>query len=195
MRPLLSRVAYGTKLAFGAVLLVVAVGVVVLLLIDRALGNDLMNDLDARLEAHARGAAAWAAVGQHPERLAVRLSHIVGERVTILDGEGRVIGESVSAASLGTDEAKSAEVAEALRGRIGRQTRILADGTETRFVAMPAHGLVLRLGASLSAIRATVHRVRTRLAVASALGILVAVGLSYLASRLAARPLGAMRDA
>lgn len=54
---------------------------------------------------------------------------------------------------------------------------------------------MLRLGASVAPIRATVHRVRTRLAVASGLGILVAIGLSFVASRLAARPLGKMRDA
>lgn len=177
-------------------MLVAAVGAVVLVLIDRALRSDLMNDLDARLESHARGAAVWAAEGQHPERLAVRLSRIVGEHVTIFDGEGRVIGDSSETGSLGKDEGKSSEVAEALAGRPGHATRIGAEGVETRYVAIPAaHGSVLRLGASLAAIRATVHRVRMRLAVASALGILVAIGLSYAASRLAARPLGAMRDA
>jgi signal transduction histidine kinase len=190
------RISYGTKLALGAVLLVVAVGAVVLLLIDRALRSDLMNDLDARLESHAQGAAVWAAQGQHPERLAIRLSGIVGARVTILDVGGRVIGDSVEASSLGKDEAKQTEVVEALHGRVGHATRISADGVETRYVAIPAaEGLVLRLGTSLATIHATVYRVRTRLAVASGLGILVAIGLSYVASRLAARPLGAMRDA
>jgi signal transduction histidine kinase len=193
---LLLRIAYGTKLALGAVLLVVVVGAVVLLLIDRALRSDLMNDLDARLESNARGAAAWAAQGQHPERLALRLAGIVGARVTILDSDGRIVGDSVEASSLGKDEAKNPEVIEALRGRPGHATRFTAGGIETRYVAIPAEqGFVLRLGASLATIHATVYRVRTRLAVASGLGIVVAIGLSYVASRLAARPLGAMRDA
>jgi signal transduction histidine kinase len=195
MRPFL-RFAYGTKLAIGAVLLVVVVGAVVLLLIDRALHSDLMNDLDARLESHARGAAAWAAQGQHPERLALRLSGIVGARVTILNGDGRVIGDSIEAPLAGADEARNPEVVEALRGRHGHATRVAPDGIEMRYVAIPiAQGLVLRLGASLSGIHSTVYRVRTRLAVASGLGVLLAIALSYAASRLAARPLGEMRDA
>jgi signal transduction histidine kinase len=196
MTRLLSRIAYGTKLTLGAVLLVAVVGAVVLLLIDRALRSDLMNDLDARLESHARGAAAWAAEGQHPERLAVRLSRIVGAHVTILDNKGRVIGDSIEATALGGDEAQHPEVVEALHARIGRGTRLAPDGSESRYVAIrAANGNVLRLGASLEPIRATIYRVRTRLAVASGLGILVAIGLGYFASRLAARPLGAMRDA
>lgn len=193
----LSRIGYGTKLAAGAVLLVAAVGIVVLLLIDRALGSDLVNDLDARLELNARGAAEWVAEGQHPERLAHRLSGIVGARVTILDASGLVVGDSTTDAGLvGRNESKRPEVMDALSGRLGHATRRAEDGAEVRYVAIPAaHGIVLRLGTSLATIHSTLHRVRTRLAVASTLGILVAIGLSALASRLAARPLGEMRDA
>lgn len=130
------RVAYGTKLLVGAVLLVAAVGVVVLLLIDRALRTDLMNDMDARLESRARGAAEWAAEGQHPERLAHRLSKIVGERVTILDGMGRVIGDSSGDISIGADESTEPEIVAALRGSTGRAARLASGGIETRYVAI-----------------------------------------------------------
>ena len=56
-------------------------------------------------------------------------------------------------------------------------------------------GSVLRLGASLGAIEATVHQVRARLAVASFIGIAVAIALAVVAARWAARPLRNMRDA
>jgi signal transduction histidine kinase len=171
--------------------LALAVGGVVLLLIDRGLREDLLRDLDVRLELQARGAAAWATEGKHPERLAARLGGITGTHVTILGPGGSVLGDSTEGNALGADESKEPEIGEALAGRTGRATK-----GRTRYVAISvASGGALRLGASLGAIDATVHQVRTRLAVASLIGIAVAIALAVVAARWAARPLRSMRDA
>ena len=191
-----SGFGYGGKLGLSHVALVVVVGTAVMALIDRQLGADLLSDLDTRLEAQAKGAAAWASEGRHPDRLAARLGGIVGAHVTIFDASGHVIGDSATEASLGADESRAPEVAAALSGRAGRASRPSPSGVETRFVTVPAsEGMVLRLGTPVETIRVTLHRVRARLAVASGLGVIAAILLSSLVSRLASRPLRAMRDA
>jgi signal transduction histidine kinase len=185
------RIGYGLRLGAGHVLLALAVGGVVLLLIDRGLREDLLRDLDLRLELQARGAAAWATEGKHPERLAARLGGITGTHVTIIGADGKVLGDSTDGVVLGSDEAGEPEVSEALAGRTGRATR-----GRTRYVAISVpSGGVLRLGASLGANDATVHQVRARLAVASFIGIAVAIALAVVAARWAACPLRNMRDA
>ena len=64
-----------------------------------------------------------------------------------------------------------------------------------RFVAVSAaDGMVLRLGAPLSDIDATVGAMRRRLTYAFGLAIGAALALGWLASRLAARPLRAMTE-
>ena len=64
-----------------------------------------------------------------------------------------------------------------------------------RFVAVSAaDGMVVRLGAPLSDIDATVGAMRRRLTFAFALAIGAALALGWLASRLAARPLRAMTE-
>jgi signal transduction histidine kinase len=190
------RVGYGFKLGAGAVSLVMAVGAVVLVLVDHELSADLVGELDGRLEAQAAGAGAWAAEGRHPERLAVRLSGILGVDVTLLDGSGRVRGDSETEGMIGSDESSEPEVREAMAGRTGRASRASRLGVETRYVAVPVqNGNVLRLGSSLAPMHATISRLRLQLAVASGLGILLAAGLAYQGSRVAARPLLAMRDA
>jgi len=189
------RFGYGMKLAVGAILLVLVVGLVVLVIIDRTLEGDMLADLDVRLEVQARGAATWVVEGQHPERLAERLARIIGARVTILDARGLVLGDSNGTVRVGKDESRAPEVFEALSGRVGRISRVDPTG-ETRYLALPVGpGMVLRIAAALQPIHATLARVRARLAIASTLGLLLAVALSYVGSRIAAHPLRAMRNA
>jgi two-component system phosphate regulon sensor histidine kinase PhoR len=83
-----------------------------------------------------------------------------------------------------------------MAGAIGRASRTLGSGEDMRYVAVPAaDGLVLRLGFPLAEIHATVLAMQRRLIFASALAIVLALGLGFLASQLAARPLLAMTGA
>jgi two-component system, OmpR family, phosphate regulon sensor histidine kinase PhoR len=190
------KLTFRAKLLGSHVALVTAVLLLLVFELDRTLGGDLVRQLDDRLEQQALGAAQWVSEGRrHPDKLAGRLGLIVHAQVTIFDRDGAVIGDSdvidlASAPAGQTDPVFQS----AHGGQIGRATRTVA-GVATRFVAVPAaDGMVLRLGTPLSDIDATLGSLRSRLSFAFALGIGAALGLGWLASRLASRPLRAMTE-
>jgi two-component system phosphate regulon sensor histidine kinase PhoR len=190
------NLTFRAKLLASHVALVTAILVLLVFELDRSLGGDLVRQLDERLEQQAEGAAQWISEGRrHPDKLAGRLGLIVHAQVTIFDKDGSVIGDSVvvdlPSAPTGQGDATFQL---ARKGEVGRVTRRV-DGVDTRFVAVPAaDGMVLRLGAPLSDIDATLASLRSRLSFAFALGIGAALGLGWLASRLASRPLRAMTE-
>jgi two-component system, OmpR family, phosphate regulon sensor histidine kinase PhoR len=79
---------------------------------------------------------------------------------------------------------------------VGRATRAPATGSlPFHYLAVPTeNGMVLRLAVPLSGIRATLQAMQRRLLLASGVAIIAALGLGFLASRFAARPLRAMTD-
>lgn len=190
------KLTFRAKLLASHVALVTAVLLLLVFELDRTLGGDLVRQLDERLEQQAQGAAQWVSEGRrHPDKLAGRLGLIVHAQVTIFDRDGSVIGDSevvdLASAPRGADD-PTFSVAQ--RGEIGRATRTV-NGVATRFVAVSAaDGMVLRLGAPLSDIDATLGSLRGRLSFAFGLGIGAALGLGWLASRLASRPLRAMTE-
>jgi two-component system phosphate regulon sensor histidine kinase PhoR len=187
---------FRAKLLASHVGLVAAILLLVVLELNRTLGADLERQLDDRLEQQAHGAAQWITEGRrHPERLAGRLALVVNAEVSIYDKDGNVLGDSslpdTASAVSGADDP---EFQAARRGEVGRATRATEQGP-MRFVAVPAaDGMVIRLGAPLSNIAATVGAMRRRLTFAFALAIAAALALGWLASRLAARPLRAMTE-
>ncbi len=187
---------FRAKLLASHLALVAAIVLLVLVELDRTLGGDLVRQLDERLDQQAQGAAAWVGEGRrHPDKLAGRLGFVVHAQVTVFDRDGKVIGDSsIADVSRAPSGESDPELRSAQRGDIGRATRIV-DGGPMRFVAVPAgDGLVLRLGAPLSYIDATVGAMRRRLGFAFALAIAAALSLGALAARLAARPLRAMTE-
>ncbi len=186
-----ARLGFRGKLLLSHLAVVVAVVAVVILALNRTLGAELLERLDARLHAQARGAREWVSAGRarvegggdrrEPEhgggggqgqaqrlpRIAARLADVVDARVIITDEAGHVLGDSGQPA--GVDEA------------------------DMRFVSEPiGDGLVVRLGVPMNEVRATLESMRNRILVAAAIGLIVAIGLGLLAARVAARPLAAM---
>ncbi|MGO9711100.1 MAG: ATP-binding protein [Polyangiaceae bacterium] len=205
------RLSFRTKLLASHVGLVVAVIVIALLALNQTLVADLHRQLDQRLLEQAQGAAIWVGEGRrHPDKLAERLALIVKADVTIFGAAGEVLGDS-SANTPARDgaseppavlkltpenDAHAEEVVAAAAGGVGRASRTLPSGADMRYVAVPAaDGLVLRLGAPLAEIHGTVLAMQRRLLFASALAIVLAVGLGFLASQIATRPLLAMTGA
>jgi two-component system phosphate regulon sensor histidine kinase PhoR len=190
---------FRTKLLASHVGLVIAVMVIALLALNQALVADLRRQLDERLLEQATGAAQWVGEGRrHPDKLAERLALIVKADVTIFSHSGEVLGDSSAStpardgaseppAVLGKtpeNDARASEVVTAMAGAIGRASRTLGSGEDMRYVAVPA-----------AEIHATVLAMQRRLIFASALAIVLALGLGFLASQLAARPLLAMTGA
>jgi two-component system phosphate regulon sensor histidine kinase PhoR len=187
---------FRAKLLASHLALVTAILLLVVFELNRTLGDDLARQLDDRLEQQAQGAANWIGDGRrHPDKLAGRLALVTHAQVTIYDREGSVAGDSalpdLSSAPSGANDPI---VQAAQRGEVGRTTRTVG-GLAIHFVAVPAgDGMVLRLGAPLSDIDATVGGMRRQLVIAFGIAIAAALLLGWLASRLAARPLRAMTE-
>ncbi len=202
------RLSFRTKLLASHVGLVVAVVMIAVFALNQTLVADLHRQLDRRLLEQAEGAAVWVGEGRrHPDKLAERLALIVKADVAIFGAGGEILGDSTAKAANDGDQppavfkvtpendAHAEEVVAAMAGTIGRASRRLSSGVEMRYVAVPADRLVLRLGAPLSEIDATVLAMQQRLLFASGLALVLALGLGFLASQLAARPLLAMTSA
>jgi hypothetical protein len=83
------------------VALVVVVGALAMLILERTLAADMRAVVERRLESQARGAARWVHQNRHPEHLASRLAAVVGTRVTIVDAQDVVLGDSAPGAEVG----------------------------------------------------------------------------------------------
>ncbi len=179
-------ISFRTKLLASHVALVLVVGAIALLTLDRWLTADLVRRLDQRLEEQGKGAIEWAEGGKrHPDRIATRIAKIVDAEVTLFEKDGTVLGASSPEAR--TDIGP--EVAAARAGEVGKATR-RRGGEAIHYVAVPGpEGLVLRLAQPLSDINATVAATRRRILFSSTLAVLAAVILGILASRVASRPL------
>ena len=187
-------VTFREKLLASHVALVVAVVFMVVFQLDRSLGADLIRQLDQRLEQQARGAGQWGAGEgrRHPEKLAARLALVLDADVTLYDQTGKRVGGSGKVDD--QIDASGPEVADALKGKIGRASRVReGELEETHFVAVPAaDGWVVRLAVPLSDIQATLSAMRRRLLFAALMATVAALALGLLASRFAAGPLRAM---
>ena len=181
--------SFRTKLLASHIALALVVGAVALVTLDRWLTDDLVRQLDQRLEEQGKGALEWAEGGRrHPDRITARIAHIVDAEVTLFEKDGTVIGASTTEAR--TD--LGPEIAMAQHGDVGKAAR-WRHGEEVHYVAVAAEdGTILRLAQPLSQIKETVAETRRRLLFASVLAVLAAIVFGFLASRVASRPLAEM---
>src|ERR1700679_1792065 len=94
---------FRAKLLASHLALVTAILLLIVLELNRTLGSDLERQLDERLEQQAQGAAQWVGEGRRPpDKLAGRLGLVVHAEVTILDGDGVVLGDSAHPDANGT---------------------------------------------------------------------------------------------
>ncbi len=189
------KLTFRVKLMLGYVALVAVAEILTVVALDRSLSAELTTQLARRLEDQAKGSAEWVAAGRHPSVVAGRLSHIASARVTLIDKDGAVLGDSGPDAP--DDASATPEVAAVRAGRIGRDVRKNPHlDEEVLYVAVPApEGIVVRLAAPLSDVNSTLSLLRQRLLLVSAVVFVLAVLLALVAARLLALPLVAMRDA
>lgn len=186
----MSAWSFRSKLLASHIGLVFIVGLIAIFSLNRWLTDDLVRQLDVRMEEQARGAIEWAEEGgrRHPEKVATRIAHIVDAEVTLFDSAGTVMGASSPEARKDTGD----EVQSARTTGIGKATRARA-GQDFHYVAVKgADQIVVRLAVPLSDVNETVAAMRGRLLVASGVAIVVAILLGVLAARVASRPLGQM---
>src|SRR5688572_17627673 len=182
--------SFRSKLLASHIALVLVVGIVAVYVLDRWLTQDLVRQLDTRLEEQAKGAVEWAAEPgrRHPEKVATRIAHIVDAEVTLFDRDGSVLAASAPEGRVDLGP----EIETARSGRPGHASR-LRKGEEYHYVAvMGAEGIVVRIAIPLSEVSDPVKAMRQRLVFTSGLAVLLAIALGFLASRVASRPLQEM---
>jgi two-component system phosphate regulon sensor histidine kinase PhoR len=134
------------------------------------------------------------------QALALRTASSAAARVTFIAPDGTVVGESdVPLAELPRIEnhAGRPEVAAALAGREGSVARHSATVHRSLlYLALPAEGGgVVRLAADLSSVQAAVAELRRTLVAAGAVGWAASLGLAFVLSSVALRPLRELADA
>jgi len=182
------------RLVITTLLLVVVVGAGTLFALERTLADDLVKSLDARLSKQGSAVAGWLSVAGHPDRLAPRLAAVTGTRITIIGADGLIQGDSLDPSTVGRPIGEAAEVAKARRGEIGRAIRQLrTDDAPQYLVAVPADfNRVIRLAIPLGDVVETRARMRNRLLVGGALGLLGCLLLSWIVTRAVTKPLQSM---
>jgi two-component system phosphate regulon sensor histidine kinase PhoR len=182
------------RLLITFVALIVIVGTGTLFAIERTLASDLTASLDSRMTTQAREAADWLSNAGHLDRLAPRLAAAMGTRITIVGGDGLVLGDSHEPDSVGQPIGDAWEVSRARSGEVGHAIRTLSgDESPQYLVAVPADdGLVIRLAVPLGDLVVTRARMRNRLLVGFGFGFLGCLVLSFIFIRALTRPLQQM---
>ncbi len=188
------RSSLRNRLLITFLALVVIVGTGTLFAIERTLASDLTASLDSRMTMQAREAAGWLSNAGHLDRLAPRLAAAMGTRITIVGGDGLVLGDSHEPESVGRPVGDAWEVSRARSGEVGHAIRTLSgDESPQYLVAVPADdGLVIRLAVPLGDLVVTRARMRNRLLVGFGFGFLGCLVLSFIFIRALTRPLQQM---
>lgn len=188
------RSSLRVKLLITFLVLVIVVGAGTLVAIERTLADDLVTQLDHRIEKQAQGVATWMATAGHPDRLAPRLGAVTGARVTIIGADGLIQGDSREYASVGRPIGDAPEVSLARRGDVGRAIRRLRDDEPEQYLVavLADFNRVIRLAVPLGDVLETRERMRYRLLVGAGFGFLGCILLSWIFIRAITRPLQSM---
>ena len=194
------------KLMGALALLVVAVVAAVGGLAERGLRSRELGRIEQSLADNAnlvrellRGARPATVEGY--DALADAAGAAVGARVTLIERGGRVVGDSevpVSLLSGLQNHAQRPEVVEALQGRAGRATRTSATVRRPLvYVALPpdeaSQQLVVRLAVDVTQAQGAIAELRAELVAAGAIGLGVALLLSFVITRFTLRPVEELR--
>jgi two-component system phosphate regulon sensor histidine kinase PhoR len=173
------------------------VGAATLFAIERTLATDLTASLDSRMTKQAHEVAVWLSFAGHPDRLAPRLAAVTGARITIIGADGRIQGDSLESTTVGRPAGPAWEVSQARLGEVGHAIRTLDDDQPLQYVvAVPADlNRVVRLAVPLDDVLDTRARMRNRMLVGAAFGLIGCLILSWIFIRALTRPLQAMTHA
>lgn len=194
-RPAPGRSSLAARLVLlgsGAALLLV---ILVTGLVDRAIRGIWLDDLDSHLEDLARAvAASLPADPDSYQEWAGRVSGAAGVRITVIEISGVVVADSHQDPALMENHLGRPEVASALTGVVGYDTRVSSSTRfDQRYVAVPPEGgLILRVATATSVIDVELARTRQTIATAALVGGLVGVILLGVFGRRLARPVTAL---
>jgi two-component system phosphate regulon sensor histidine kinase PhoR len=173
-------------------------------LVERGLRRSMAADIDAGLLSQARIAASLLTdqlALTDPDAKADEIGRLIGERVTFVAADGRVLGDSaVERGELATLEnhATREEIASAARVGQGVATRSSnTTSTDTRYAAVTVAGspvAFVRVALPLTALEARVASVRRAALAGLAAGLMTALALTATTSLLLNRRLRAVAE-
>lgn len=184
------------RLLLASLLVVASFVTLVVVAVDRPLREGVVDAAASELAREARLIGTHWRAGTDADSLADAASTLLGQRVTLLDPLGTVLGDS----ELGGNElaqvanaSRLPEIAAALADSVGRaRARRGSLGEELRVAVRTPNGVV-RVSGDLSEFSNAFARARRDLYLAGILALLVAGGLSIFFSRLVARPVVELR--
>lgn len=175
----------------------VAAGLYASSAVEETYRQQTVRDLTARAALARDQLAPLLAAGRHEQvhSVAVRLGRASATRITVVDPDGEVIGDSREIPSTMDNHADRAEIRAALAGRAEHSERF-SDTLQTHqtYVALP----VAREGRVIGVVRASIatsdvyeiiRSLHVRLAWAGLIVVLLAAGISLFVARRIARPL------
>jgi two-component system phosphate regulon sensor histidine kinase PhoR len=197
-------VTFRTRSFIGALLASTVALAVSTLLIERAFRTFMLEDVDQGLLNQARLASALLShqpVLADPDQEADEVGRLIHGRVTFIDADGRVLGDSdVEMAAIGGIENHAAreEIVEARESGEGLATRSSqTTGVDTRYAAVPVRSgsvAFVRVALPLTAIDARLGSVRRLSMIGLAVGLAAATALIGLSSIVVNRRLRAVAE-
>jgi len=196
-------VKLATRLFATTSLLVAAVVAALIVSADRLLRRQLEDEIARGLQREARlvmrllpaDSLAWPDAAR-------ALGTLIGRRVTLIDRNGRVRGDTEfdrGALPRLENHATRPEVRAARDSGVGRAERVSASTNERQlYVAVrggPGELAAVRVSTTLAAVDARLHTVQGAVALAGLTALLAAAGLAWLLSRDVAKPLVQLADA
>ncbi len=192
-----------TRLFATTSLLVAAVVAALIVSADRLLRRQLEDEIARGLQREARlvmrllpaDSLAWPDAAR-------ALGTLIGRRVTLIDRNGRVRGDTEfdrGALTRLENHATRPEVRAARDSGVGRAERVSASTNERQlYVAVrggPGELAAVRVSTTLAGVDARLHAVQGAVALAGLTALLAAAGLAWLLSRDVAKPLVQLADA
>ena len=187
------------RLLLGAVLIVTAFLVVAVVLSGQRLRNQLVHLTTEHLRTEARLVAQQWRSGAAADALADSAGAALGQRVTLVDSAGRVLGDSeFSGPALAAlqNHNDRPEIIEARRAGQGSSRRMSpSEGDEELYVAVAAsNGRVARVSIETGQLEGIVARARRDVVFSAFIALIIAVALAAIFSRQVSKPVAELRD-
>lgn len=188
------------RLLLGALLVVGFLAALIVTVVDRQFTARVSEDATTFLAREARLVGElWEREPEDPDALADRTGAALGRRVTLVDSEGRVVGDSEfddEPLSALQNHATRPEIVAANRTGTGMARRASpSTGAEELYVAVviPARG-VARVSLPTASLDQVIRSARRDIATAALLALLGALAIALVFSRSVSRPVEELRD-
>ena len=186
------------RLLLQSVAVVAILTASVVLILDKQLLNRITEQSTQDLAGEARFLARLWRPGVDADALADEAGAATGHRTTLIDGSGKVVGDSEfdeAALAALDNHSDRPEVITARSGRVGSSRRMSpSTGEEQLYVAVAAAQGVARVSVTTTVLEGTFARARRGVIAASLIAFLLAAALSALFSRAVSQPITDLRD-